>query len=101
MAAPILWAPGIFLVLSAGQNCMPIKFLVSGGRFGFFVGVKCQFHFMGTGIFRDLRSQELSEYCFDSAVSKERDLTRFCVNLGELREKLSDIAMANNRQKTH
>ena len=33
MAAPVLWAPGIFLVLSAG-NPMPIKFLVFFGGGG-------------------------------------------------------------------
>ena len=56
MAAPILWAPGIF-----GSFCrktpMPIKFLFLGGGGGGVSGRfqkgggKCQFIFMGVGIF--------------------------------------------------
>ena len=53
MAAPILWAPGIFLVLSAGKNPMPIKFFVLGGGSGVFRkgGWKCQLYFYGRGFF--------------------------------------------------
>ena len=59
MAAPILWAPGIFLVLSAGKTAMPIKFLLLGGGgsvLGFFRGGgwKCQFYFYGRGDFSEL-----------------------------------------------
>ena len=42
MAAPILWAPCIFGVLSAGKTSMPIKFLLLGGG-GFWV-------FLGGGV---------------------------------------------------
>ena len=50
MAAPILWAPGIFGFFLL-ENAMPIKFLLlGGGVLGFFRrggGWKCQFYFYG------------------------------------------------------
>ena len=46
MAAPILWAPGIF-VFSAGNPPMPIKLLVLGGG--------ADFIFMAAGDFSDPR----------------------------------------------
>ena len=63
MAAPILWAPGIF-----GSFCwktpMPIKFLLLGGGGGMIFllkgGWKCQFYFYGRGDFSDNMSQAWS-----------------------------------------
>ena len=56
MAASILWAPGIFVVLSTGKPSMPMKFLVlgGGGALGFFLGGgggAADLIFMGAGIF--------------------------------------------------
>ena len=54
MAAPILWAPGIFWLFLL-ENPMPIKFLLLGGEgvLGFFRrgGGSANFIFMGVGIF--------------------------------------------------
>ena len=54
MAAPILWAPGIFwFFLLEKKIPMPIRFFVLGGRLVFLLegGWKCQFNFWGVGIF--------------------------------------------------
>ena len=54
MTAPILWAPGIFGVLSAGKPSMPITFLVLGaGVFwcSFGGGGSADFIFVGAGTF--------------------------------------------------
>ena len=53
MAAPILWAPGIFVLFLLENPPMPLKFLLLEGGRGFFwkggVG-SANFIFMGVGI---------------------------------------------------
>ena len=52
MAAPILWAPGIFGLFLQDKNSMSIKFLVSGVWYLVFLGGgSVNFVFMGAGIF--------------------------------------------------
>ena len=55
MAAPTLWAPGIFWFFLL-ENPMPVKFLLLGRGWGWFFfleggGWKCQFYFYGRGDF--------------------------------------------------
>ena len=60
MAAPILWAPGIFGFFLQEKTPMPIKFLLLGGGFWAFLegGVECQFYFYGRGDFSEFGSRE-------------------------------------------
>ena len=53
MAAPILWAPGIFVVLSAGKPPRPKNPRFRGSWF--FGRGGCQFYFYGRGDFSDFR----------------------------------------------
>ena len=39
--------------------------------------------------------RERAEYCFESTVSEERELTEFCGKLGEFWEKLGEFALAH------
>ena len=58
MAAPILWASGIFWFFLPENPQLPIKFLLLGRGLGFLGGGgwKCQFYFYGRGDFSDLRA---------------------------------------------
>ena len=78
MAAPILWAPGIFWFFLL-ENPMTIKFLLLGGGVGvsWKGGWKCQFYFYGRGDFPFLRlTHQLRSVC-SQCVLRARS---FCVS---------------------
>ena len=81
MAAPFLWAPGIFWFFLL-ENPMHIKFLVLGGgeswvfwKGGWNSPWKCQFYFYGRGDFSDWFSFEFREKLELSLEGREPPLT--------------------------